>query len=230
VGVTVSAASAFGDEHAFVRLSEIVKRLTGFVIVYDRSDGDFDLEVLTVAAMPVAAFAMAAALGAKSVIEAEFQQGVVVDIGRDIDIAAVSSVTAAGAASWDKFFSAEGDAAMSAVSGFDCDFGFVDEHDEPQRHREHREKPTNGPYLCPLCLCGLLYWLDGNESSGSAFILELHDTGNLCEQRIVFADADIQTGLELRPSLANEDRTTRHELARKPLDSEPLGVTIAAVA
>src|SRR5215471_12303694 len=83
---------------------------------------------------------------------------------------------------------------------------------------------------CPLCLCGLLYWLDGNESSGSAFILELHDTGNLCEQRIVFADADIQTGLELRPSLANEDRTTRHELARKPLDSEPLGVTIAAVA
>src|SRR5262249_19875744 len=91
VSVAMTAASAFGDQHALVGFGEIVKRLTGFVIVYDRSNGDFDFEVLSVAAMAVAAFAVAAPLGAKSVIEAEFQQGIVVDIRRDIDTAAVTS-------------------------------------------------------------------------------------------------------------------------------------------
>ena len=124
----MSAPPASGNHHVLVRLGEVVKRLTGFVVVDDCPNGDFDFQVVPVAAVAVAAFAVAASLGAKRVIEAEFQQGIFVDIRRDIDIAAVASVTAARTASRDKFFSAEGDAAMSAVSGFDCDFGFVDEH------------------------------------------------------------------------------------------------------
>jgi hypothetical protein len=94
---------------------------------------------------------------------------------------------------------------VTAVTCFDCDSGFVDER-------------------------GLLDRLYRNKSSGSALILELHDTGNLCEQCIVFADSNIQAGLEFGASLTNQNRSTCDELARKTLHAKPLGMAVAAVA
>jgi hypothetical protein len=84
---------------------------------------------------------MPAAFGAECVIESELQERIFVDVRRDVDTAAIAAVAAARAAPRDEFLSAEGDATMSAVPGLNCDFGFVDEHDGPQRHRERQLDP-----------------------------------------------------------------------------------------
>jgi len=72
--------------------------------------------------------------------------------------------------------------------------------------------------------------LDRNESTGCALIFELHNPGYFGEKGIVSADADIDAGFESRTPLADKYRPARHELTGKALDSEPLGVTIAAVS
>jgi hypothetical protein len=72
--------------------------------------------------------------------------------------------------------------------------------------------------------------LNRDESSRHAFIFKLNNPGNLCEERIVLADTNIQAWLEFRAALTNQYRSTGHELAGKALHSEPLGVAVAAVA
>jgi hypothetical protein len=58
----------------------------------------------------------------------------------------------------------------------------------------------------------------------------LHNPGYFGEESIVSAYADIHAGFEFRAALADENRTARDKLTGKALDSEPLGVTIAAVS
>ena len=48
-------------------------------------------------------------------------------VGKDVDVAAITAVSATGPAARNKFFAAEGNTAVSAITGFDCDFGFVNE-------------------------------------------------------------------------------------------------------
>jgi hypothetical protein len=79
-----------------------------------------------------------------------------------------------------------------------------------------------------------VYWLldryDRNKSADGAFVFELHDAWDLCEERVVFADTDVDARLELCAALANQDRTAGHKLSGKALNSKPLRVTVAAVA
>src|SRR6476660_512771 len=70
-----------------------------------------------------------------------------------------------------------------------------------------RSRYPSDPSLCLCVSVVLLHRLDRNKSAGCALILELHNPGNLCEQRIVFPDTDIQAGFELRAPLPDEDRT-----------------------
>jgi hypothetical protein len=127
-----------------------------------------------------------------------------VDVGGQVNIAAITAVAAARATSRYKLLATKGDAAMSAIARFDCDFCFVDEQ--------------------------LLFdRLDRDEPSGCAFVLKLHNARNLSEQRIVFADTDIQAGLELSAALPDQDGSARHEFPGKPLHTEPLRVAVAAV-
>src|SRR5438876_3039266 len=59
--------------------------------------------------------------------------------------------------------------------------------------------------------------------------LELHEAVHLREQRVVRADPDVQSGLEPRPALADEDGAARHELAGESLHAEHLGIRVPAV-
>ena len=61
-------------------------------------------------------------------IEAKFQKRIFVRYRCEIDAAAIAAVTAARSAFRDELFPAECNAAVTSVAGFDCDFGFVDEH------------------------------------------------------------------------------------------------------
>jgi hypothetical protein len=71
--------------------------------------------------------------------------------------------------------------------------------------------------------------LDGNKPAGAAFVYELDDSRNLREQRIVFSDADVQTGLEFGSSLADKNGSACDQLSGETLYAEPLRVAIAAI-
>ncbi len=73
---------------------------------------------------------MAAALGFVLRIEAEMDEGVVSFTGFHDDVAALAAVAAGRTAARNELLAAEGHAAIPAVTGFDSDFGFVDEHGE----------------------------------------------------------------------------------------------------
>src|SRR6266853_4832930 len=70
---------------------------------------------------------------------------------------------------------------------------------------------------------------DAHEARVSA-PLELHVAVQLREQRVVRADSDVETGLEPRAALTDEDGAARHELAGEPLHAEHLGIRVPAVS
>src|SRR5262249_46447445 len=72
--------------------------------------------------------------------------------------------------------------------------------------------------------------VDADEAAARAVVLELDDPGDLGEQRIVLAEADVLAGVEATAALADEDRAAGDEVAVVALDAEPLGVAVAPVA
>ncbi len=74
---------------------------------------------------------MAAASGFEFAIVTVAQQGVVVRIGFDVDVAALAAIAAGRAAARDVLLPAKRDAAVAAVAGFDGDFGFIRKHGSP---------------------------------------------------------------------------------------------------
>jgi hypothetical protein len=186
-------------------LREIVEQFPGRVIVDLGAGRNRNIEIFAIVTVTVAAFAVASAPGAEYVVEAEFEKRVFVGVCDEIDAAAVAAVATAGTALRDELFPPESNAAVPTVTGFDCYFGFVDER-------------------------GLFDRLNRDESARRALIFEQNDAADLCEQRVVLADADVGAGLELRAALPHEDRPARHQLSAKAFHSEPLGVTIPSVA
>jgi len=128
MSIAVTASPALRHETALVRLREIVEHLAGFVVVDNCTDGDLDFEVVPIAAVSIAAFAVPTAFSAERVVVSKLQKGVFVDICNEIDVAATTAISAAGPAARNKFLPPEGNATMPAVACFDRDFGFVDEH------------------------------------------------------------------------------------------------------
>jgi hypothetical protein len=107
-----------------------VEHLASLIVGDNRSDRYFDFEILAVPAVPIASFAVPATLSTEGVIEAEFQESVFMVVGDEINIAAVTAVSAARTTTGNKLFPAKGNAAMPPITGFYCDFGFVNEHDK----------------------------------------------------------------------------------------------------
>src|SRR3954453_18310577 len=60
-------------------------------------------------------------------------------------------------------------------------------------------------------------------------VLELHDAGDECEQRIVIGAPNILPGMKLRPALPHEDVPRDDLLAAVALDAEILGIAGPAV-
>ena len=59
---------------------------------------------------------------------------------------------------------------------------------------------------------------------------ELHRAFDQREERVIAADADVLTGVELRPALADDDIPREHVLAAETLDAEALRIGVPAVA
>jgi glyoxylase-like metal-dependent hydrolase (beta-lactamase superfamily II) len=71
---------------------------------------------------------VSAAIGFEFAVVAIAKQSVVVKVGFEIDATAVAAVASGGAATWNVFFTAEGYAAIAAVTRLHEDFGFINKH------------------------------------------------------------------------------------------------------
>src|SRR6185369_11482706 len=67
---------------------------------------------------------------------------------------------------------------------------------------------------------------DADEAAALAFVVELNDAVDLGEERVVAADADVHTGVELRSPLTDENRSTGDELSGEALHSEHLRLRV----
>src|SRR5579859_882077 len=105
-----------------------MNQLAGLGVVDGGADRDLDRNRFTIAAGAVGALAMTAALGLVLRVEAEMNQRVVLLAGLHDDVAAASAVATRRAASGNKLFAAEGNAAVAAIAGFDENFCFIDKH------------------------------------------------------------------------------------------------------
>ena len=191
--VAMAAAAAFRNQDALTDLGEVVQHFARVGVVDNGAQGNGDIDVFAVFPVTIAALAMPAAIGAKYVIEAKFQQGVFVSIGNEVDIAAAASIAAARSAFGNEFFTTERNAAVPAISRTNCNFGLVDKHGD-------RQIGDGGG--CPPMR---LNRLDIDEAAGVALILELDDARNLRKQCVVFASSDVLTGFEFCSALTNEN-------------------------
>jgi hypothetical protein len=74
-----------------------------------------------------------------------------------------------------------------------------------------------------------LHWFDHHKSAHRPFIHELDAAGDLGEQSVVFAAANIQPWLYPRTALPHDDGSTVNDLTAESLESQPLRIRIAAV-
>ena len=126
--VALAAFAAARHREAFAGLGEIVEALAGGFVVDHGADGHLDVERAALGAGPLAALAVTAALGLVLGVEAELEQGVLVDGGDQHDVAAAAAIAAARPAARDEFLTAEGQASVAAVARFYQNSRFVDEH------------------------------------------------------------------------------------------------------
>jgi hypothetical protein len=81
----------------------------------------------------------------------------------------------------------------------------------------------------PLLLGWSLDWFDGDKTASPAAVDEVHPTGNLGVEGVIFAPANIQAGLQLGATLAHDDGTTRDHLASKDFYAQSLSIGIATI-
>jgi hypothetical protein len=70
----------------------------------------------------------------------------------------------------------------------------------------------------------------GHELTHRSFVEKLDATADLGEKRIVFAAADVETGLHASASLPHDDRPSWYNLPAERLEPQPLCVGVAAVS
>ena len=69
-----------------------------------------------------------------------------------------------------------------------------------------------------------------DKAAPVALVLKPHHARYSGEEGIVFANPYVVPRLQSRPALADQNRTSRNELAVKSLNAQPLRVGVAAVA
>ena len=182
------------------------------LLVDDRAGRHFEDQVRAVAAGAVRALAVLAALGLEFGMEAVGDERVLVRAGDEVDRAAACRRRRRSGRR----------AARASRGGRPCS-------------RCRRRRPGRG---CRLrrrtsnfrCRRLLLDRLNADHAAVRAVVGELHAAGDLREQRVVLAAADVQAGPEPPAALADENRAAGHEVAVESLDAEPLRIAVAPVA
>ena len=157
-------------------------------------------------ARAVRPFAMTTTFRAELAIESEGDERVDVGTGNGVDGPALASVASVRAAARNELLAPEAHGAGTAVPGLYEDVDFVDEHQE------------------------LFYWQDADSAPPRAVVFKPHTAADLREERVVFAQPDVQSGREPSSALPHQNRSAGHDVAVVTLDAQPLRVAVAAVA
>ena len=72
MSIAMTASTALGNKDAIIGLRKIVEQLPRIIVIHDRADWNPDLEIVSASALAIATLTVAAAFGAKYVVEAEF--------------------------------------------------------------------------------------------------------------------------------------------------------------
>src|SRR6266849_328668 len=125
--IAASTAATVGDQYALAGAGEVGYG-RALIVEDQRADGNLQDHVTTGMTGAVGAFAMAATIGLEFAIVTVAEQRVVVNVGFEIDAAAMAAVAARGTAAGHVFFPPEGHATIAAVAGLHEYFGFINEH------------------------------------------------------------------------------------------------------
>ena len=82
----------------------------------------------------------------------------------------------------------------------------------------------SGLFVCSLGELLSRERLDEGETALVAAITELHGAADLGEEGVVFADADVEAGLDWCAALPDDDGAAGYDLAAESLDAQPLGI------
>ena len=75
-----------------------------------------------------------------------------------------------------------------------------------------------------------LYRQDADSAAPCAVVFKPHTTADLCEKRIVFAEADVEAWRKPTAALPHENRSAGHDIAVVTLHTEALRIAVAAIA
>ena len=131
--IAAPADAPLREQHALSGFDEIanlnrwIRRILG-LLIDQRADRHFEVDVGRVLARAVGALAMAAAARVELAVESEGDERVDVGAGDGVDGAALASVAAVRTAARDELLAPEAHAAGAAVPGLYEDVDFVDEH------------------------------------------------------------------------------------------------------
>src|SRR5262249_14386627 len=130
-------SAAFRDENPLSFLGEVRQQPIGFariagLLVDERPDRHGEFEIVAVVSGTVGPHSVFATLGRELRVEPVVNQRVGVWAGDDEDRAAVPAVAAARATTRHVFLATEGETAFAAVTCFDVNIDFVNEHNEPR--------------------------------------------------------------------------------------------------
>jgi hypothetical protein len=115
-----------GGQEPLARFGEIEKKDAGGLVVNHCPHRDRHVDRTALGAGAIAAFTVPAALGAMLGVVTELKQGVLVNGGDQVDVAAAAAVAARRTAARDVFLPPEGHAAVAAVAGFHQDARLVE--------------------------------------------------------------------------------------------------------
>jgi hypothetical protein len=206
------------DEQAVAIFAEIAEDLAALVIENHRTQRHRQHKIFAVPAGSPSAFSVATAFGPKAWMIAEVDEGVAVQAGNEPNGTAFSTVAAVRPPARDELLATKTDNPPPSVAGPHFGTGFVDEH------RLHvslllscGDSPRNGPGVL-----GGRSGDDADEAPAPTSILEPNDAVGTGEKRIVFTAPHIVSWFEGSASLADEDSTTRDQLATERFHAETL--------
>ena len=119
--------TSLGHKEYLIFLYEVTDNFPGIVIDHACSQRNADDDVLTGRTGTVGRTAVLASSGHVKLLKLKVYQSINTGIGSHVHVTAITAVTAVRASLRDKFFSSKAYDTVTAVTGFDTNFSFINE-------------------------------------------------------------------------------------------------------
>ena len=226
-GIAQPAATSGRGFEAGARADQVGEQ-SAVLVEHNGPVGDLDFQVGAGGAIAVTAHALLARSRDDMRPEVEVEQGVHLRVDDQHDAAAAAAVAAVGTAERLEFLAVDRGAAVTAGARPRVDDDAVDKPRHRSSSYSSRVKPVGLHTRDAQSV--VVAGRDDADRLASPLDAELDGPGRLGEQRVVAAAADVDSRVEMRAALTDDDLAGLDDLTAEPLDAQPLGVGIATVA